>query len=303
MCRATQIAHLRRHRGSATDVRKVGPHRHLAPGRTVGLFRFGKSPHPAAGLSVPQRAGFGARAYPEHQHVERRQQDCRSYEPEGQRQHRDLSNDDNVIWMAEETVFSAVFLLFAERRQALATTLAGILAVLAPTVGSIVGGWIPETFSWRWLFLINIAPGIVAAVGAALLLSRERAQRRLWQGLDLIGLGLLAIALAALEIGLKETPGRDRVSPLILGLLILSATSLAAFVRRMLRSRRPLVELRRAIAGGRPTNGRGRRHPRGDVRRTPHRTARSGDSGHPGAHGSEAPLVHAINEAWSWLRC
>ncbi|MDI1363858.1 MAG: MFS transporter, partial [bacterium] len=39
-------------------------------------------------------------------------------------------------------VFSAVFMLFPERRQAVATTIAGVLAVLAPTVGPIVGGWI-----------------------------------------------------------------------------------------------------------------------------------------------------------------
>jgi DHA2 family multidrug resistance protein len=47
------------------------------------------------------------------------------------------------------SVFSAVFLLFPIRRQGLATTFAGVLAVLAPTVGLIVGGWITETYSWR----------------------------------------------------------------------------------------------------------------------------------------------------------
>ena len=62
-------------------------------------------------------------------------------------------------------VFSAVFLLFPVERQGLATTIAGVLAVLAPTVGPIVGGWITETYSWRWLFLINILPGIAGGVG------------------------------------------------------------------------------------------------------------------------------------------
>ena len=42
-------------------------------------------------------------------------------------------------------VFSAVFLLFPERQQGLATTLAGVAAVLAPTVGPVVGGWITQT--------------------------------------------------------------------------------------------------------------------------------------------------------------
>jgi MFS transporter, DHA2 family, multidrug resistance protein len=47
------------------------------------------------------------------------------------------------------SVFSAVFLLFPVRRQGIATTFAGVLAVLAPTVGPIVGGWNTETYSWR----------------------------------------------------------------------------------------------------------------------------------------------------------
>ena len=60
-------------------------------------------------------------------------------------------------------VFSAVFLLFPFRLQTIATTIAGVLAVLAPTAGPVVGGWITETFSWHWLFLINVLPGIVGS--------------------------------------------------------------------------------------------------------------------------------------------
>lgn len=141
-------------------------------------------------------------------------------------------------------VFSAVFLLFPVRRQALATTIAGILAVLAPTVGPVVGGWITETFSWRWLFLINVAPGVLAALGAAVLLPRQRANRGLWRTLDVLALGLLVVGLTALEIGLKDAPNRGWTSPIVLGLLTLSVLSLTAFVRRALRREQPLVDLR-----------------------------------------------------------
>src|SRR5450756_1914183 len=55
-------------------------------------------------------------------------------------------------------VFSAVFLLFPIRLHPVATTMAGIMAVLAPTVGPVVGGWITETWSWHWLVLINVVP-------------------------------------------------------------------------------------------------------------------------------------------------
>src|SRR6202163_3790956 len=67
-------------------------------------------------------------------------------------------------------VFSAVFLLFPIRLHPVATTMAGIMAVLAPTVGPVVGGWVPETYSWHWLFLINVAPGLIAAIATPLLL-------------------------------------------------------------------------------------------------------------------------------------
>ncbi len=56
---------------------------------------------------------------------------------------------------ADPCVFSAVFLLFPFRQQGIATTLAGVMAVLAPTVGPLVGGWITQTWSWHWLFLVN----------------------------------------------------------------------------------------------------------------------------------------------------
>jgi DHA2 family multidrug resistance protein len=71
-------------------------------------------------------------------------------------------------------VFSAIFLLFPVRLQPLATMIGGVLAVLAPTVGPIVGGWITETYSWPWLFLINVVPGITAASVAMAVLPRAR---------------------------------------------------------------------------------------------------------------------------------
>src|SRR5260370_3292437 len=69
-------------------------------------------------------------------------------------------------------VFSAVFLLFPVRLHPVVTTMAGIMAVLAPTVGPVVGGWITETWSWHWLFLINVAPAVIASPAPPVLLPR-----------------------------------------------------------------------------------------------------------------------------------
>lgn len=140
-------------------------------------------------------------------------------------------------------VFSAVFILFPVRLQAPATTMAGIVAVLAPTVGPIVGGWITETYSWPWLFLINVAPGFVAAGVAALALPKAPVQFVLFRQMDVIALMLGAVALAALEIAIKEGPERGWTSPLAAGLLVLTVISAAAFIARTRRSASPLVDL------------------------------------------------------------
>jgi DHA2 family multidrug resistance protein len=141
------------------------------------------------------------------------------------------------------SVFAGVFLLFPERRQAAATTVAGVLAVLAPTVGPVVGGWITSTYEWRWLFLINIAPGVVASASAVFLLPRERPDWRAAQTLDALALGLMAASLAALEIGLKEAPRRGWLSPLIVALWAVVVLAGVAFVAKTLAARSPLVRL------------------------------------------------------------
>src|SRR5665213_2880508 len=141
-------------------------------------------------------------------------------------------------------VFSAVFLLFPLRLQGVATTIAGVLAVLAPTVGPIVGGWITETYTWHWLFLINVAPGVLASIGAVVLLPAEPTDFRQASRLDVISLALMAIALAALEIALKEAPERGWRSALVVGLLALCLVCGALFVRRTARAANPVVELR-----------------------------------------------------------
>src|SRR3979409_2106809 len=103
-------------------------------------------------------------------------------------------------------VFSAVFLLFPIRLHPIATTMAGIMAVLAPTVGPVVGGWITETYSWHWLFLINVAPGVIAAAATPFLLPNERPHFANLPTLDGYSLTLMAISLASLEIALKQAP-------------------------------------------------------------------------------------------------
>ena len=141
-------------------------------------------------------------------------------------------------------VFAAVFLLFPERSQALATTIAGVAAVLAPTIGPIVGGWITQSYSWHWLFRINIVPGIVAAIGVAIILRGRAAEQQSRRAIDVLALALLAVGLTALQLGLKDAPGLGWGAPQVLGLMALFVSCATAFIWRTLGSQSPLVELR-----------------------------------------------------------
>ena len=141
-------------------------------------------------------------------------------------------------------VFSAVFLLFPQRSQGLATTIAGVAAVLAPTVGPIIGGWITQTWSWHWLFRINILPGILAALGATLLLRGAVTNQRSLRAFDPLALAARAVSLSAFEIGVKDAPSLGWGAPRVLILLGIFLITIAFFVFRTLRSIWPLVELR-----------------------------------------------------------
>ena len=151
-------------------------------------------------------------------------------------------------------VFSAVFLLFPIRLHAVATTIGGVVAVLAPTLGPVVGGFITATWSWPWLFLINVVPGLVVASVTPFLLPRHKTDFAELRKLDVISLLLMAAALAALEIGLKQAPRDGWMSLSCAGLLLASALGLGIFVRRTAHAAHPVLRLvalrRRSFALG-----------------------------------------------------
>jgi len=151
-------------------------------------------------------------------------------------------------------VFSAVFLLFPPRLHAVATTVGGVVAVLAPTIGPIVGGFITETWSWPWLFLINVIPGLIAVSITPLLLPRHDTDLAEFAKLDMQALVLMVVALGCLEIGLKQAPKGGWLSPLSTGLLLVSATGIGISIWRTLGATHPVVRLsalrRRSFAVG-----------------------------------------------------
>jgi DHA2 family multidrug resistance protein len=140
--------------------------------------------------------------------------------------------------------FTAIFTLFPERQHILATAIGGLLAMMAPMLGPIIGGYITDTYSWPWLFLINVGPGVLSAAIAIMLLRTPRPDPEAFEHLDLVSLALFAIALSALEVGLKDAPnlGWAGAWPLAMFALFFIAGTVA--IRRCLGRAKPLVEIR-----------------------------------------------------------
>jgi DHA2 family multidrug resistance protein len=105
-------------------------------------------------------------------------------------------------------VFTAVFTLMPERHRLRATTIAGAFALLAPTLGPVVGGYLTQTQSWHWIFLINIAPGLAVTGLVAAYVRAGTPDRSALRCLDLLGLASFATSLALLELVLNEGPSR-----------------------------------------------------------------------------------------------
>ena len=141
-------------------------------------------------------------------------------------------------------VFSAVFLMFGDGpARVRATMIAGIMAMLAPTLGPTVGGFITDRYSWHWLFLINVPAGAVVAGLVAWAGSVDRREESRRGAIDLAAAPLLAVFLAGLQVVLSEAPARGWRSPAMLALVVLCLASGALTVVRCLASPAPLVHL------------------------------------------------------------
>ena len=130
-------------------------------------------------------------------------------------------------------VFAAIFLLFGKGlKQTIATTIGGLLAVLAPTLGPLTGGWLTENYTWHWLFLINVVPGIVTLVIGIACLPQNQTRLSLFKTLDWISLVYVAISLACLLIGLKDAPDRGWLAPPVLTYFAIFAACMFLAIRR-----------------------------------------------------------------------
>ena len=123
---------------------------------------------------------------------------------------------------------------FPPHQRGLAFALYGITAVMAPTIGPTLGGWITFNYSWRWIFYINVPVGIVTWLLVRRFVEDPPYLKRLKQAgikLDYIGIALLALGVGALQILLDKGQEDDWFgSNFIITLVIVSSASLISLV-------------------------------------------------------------------------
>jgi EmrB/QacA subfamily drug resistance transporter len=118
----------------------------------------------------------------------------------------------------------------------------GVPMLLGPIVGPIIGGWLVDDVSWRWIFFVNLPVGAIAlAVSARVLAADEPTPG---ERFDVRGLALLSPSLALIIYGLAQSTAHGFASAQVLAPALAGVALLAAFVAHALRAHEPLIDLR-----------------------------------------------------------
>src|SRR5438067_3883437 len=125
---------------------------------------------------------------------------------------------------------------FPPQKRGQAFAIYGVAVVVAPVIGPTFGGWITDTYSWHWVFLINVPMGLISLFLVGTLVTEpsgaeEERQRFLARGLrvDYVGFALVAVGLGSLEFVLDEGQRNDWFgSSMIVGFALAAAFCLIA---------------------------------------------------------------------------
>ena len=92
--------------------------------------------------------------------------------------------------------------IYPQERQGSAMALLGVAVMVGPVLGPVLGGWLTENYSWRWVFYINLPIGVLAFLGMIAFLPETG--RNAGAKLDWFGFGTLSLAIGALQIMLDR---------------------------------------------------------------------------------------------------
>ncbi len=130
-----------------------------------------------------------------------------------------------------------------ERGKAMAAW--ALCIVTAPILGPVMGGWLTDTYSWRWVFYINMPVGILSLAMAKLFVFDPPYLKKKSETVDYWGISMLALGMAALQIMLDKGQQKDWFSSDLIAIMAVAAAfCLVAFIVYELIARHPILDLR-----------------------------------------------------------
>ena len=121
----------------------------------------------------------------------------------------------------------------------------GLGIVVAPIIGPVVGGWLTDSYSWRWVFYINLPVGIASIIMTKMFIFDPPYLRRETEKVDYWGIGMLVVGIGALQYVLDKGQEADWFADRsILTLSIVSAVTLAVLIYHELTTAHPIIDLR-----------------------------------------------------------
>ena len=135
---------------------------------------------------------------------------------------------------------------FPPYQQGTAMAVFGVGIVVAPVIGPTLGGWITDSYSWRWIFFINLPVGMLALFMANLFIEDPPYLRQAFRGaIDYLGFGLMAVWLGAMQLVLDKGQEADWFAAgWLRWTAAASAIALLCFILREFRIPEPIVQLR-----------------------------------------------------------
>ncbi|RUT06484.1 EmrB/QacA family drug resistance transporter [Dulcicalothrix desertica PCC 7102] len=141
--------------------------------------------------------------------------------------------------------FLVILMTLPQALQPVGMALFGLSTIIAPSLSSIVGGWLTETYAWQYIFYLNVLPGLLLIAGVWYALPQRPTKLHLLKKGDWFGIVTMAIGLASLTFFLEEGNRKDWfVSEEIQKAALTTAISIPVFIIIQLVNKNPLLNLR-----------------------------------------------------------
>jgi DHA2 family multidrug resistance protein len=132
--------------------------------------------------------------------------------------------------------------VFPPEQRGMAMGLFGMGLTSGPIVGTVIGGYLTEYLSWRMVFFLNVAPGVVCIVLVLLVLPNVREEVR--HALDLAGILTMGVFLVSLLVALSRGQREGWDAPFIQRLFVVAGVAFVSFIACEVLAEEPLVDLR-----------------------------------------------------------